>query len=58
MEKDQAIDVLVQVALMAQKGGVLSLQDASTVLAAIETLRPAKNQNPQEPTEEAPLTKV
>jgi len=47
MKETQAIDVLIQVALLAQKGGVLSLQDATTVLTAIETLRPS-SQNQQE----------
>lgn len=35
MTKEQAIDILVQVANMAQKSGVLSMQDSATTLQAI-----------------------
>lgn len=39
--EDQAIDVLIQVANLAQSKGVLSLQDAIVVANAINILRPA-----------------
>lgn len=35
MNKQQAIDILIQVANMAQKSGVLSMQDSATTLQAI-----------------------
>lgn len=40
MEQQQAIQILVQVANLAQKGGLLQLQDAVMVAKAIETLTP------------------
>lgn len=40
MEQQQAIQILVQVANLAQKGGLLQLQDAVVVAKAIETLTP------------------
>lgn len=40
METKQAIEILVQVAHLAQKGGLLQLQDAVTVAQAINTLTP------------------
>lgn len=40
MSQEQAIEVLVQVALLAQKGGLLQLQDAVLVAKAIEVLTP------------------
>jgi hypothetical protein len=39
MERNQAVDVLVQVAHLAQKGGLLSLQDVPAVLEAIKALQ-------------------
>ena len=39
MEKEQAINVLIQVAELAQKGGLLSLQDAVMVAQAINALK-------------------
>ncbi len=45
MENKQAIEVLVQVALLAQKGGLLQLQDAVLVAKAIEVLTPKKEEN-------------
>lgn len=38
METKQAIEILIQVANLAQKNGLLSLQDAVTVAQAIELL--------------------
>lgn len=40
MENQQAIEILVQVANLAQKGGLLGLKDAAVVLQAIELLTP------------------
>ena len=40
METKQAIEILVQVAHLAQKGGLLQLKDSVYVLKAIETLLP------------------
>ena len=42
MSQEQAIEVLVQVANLAQKGGLLQLQDAIVVANAIEVLTPKK----------------
>jgi hypothetical protein len=41
MEKEQAIDLLVRVAHLAQERGLLRLSDALQVAQAIETLQPA-----------------
>jgi hypothetical protein len=41
MDKETALKVLIDVAILSQKAGVLSLQDARTVLIAIETLQPS-----------------
>lgn len=38
METNQAIEILVQVAHLAQKGGLLQLQDAVAVAQAINAL--------------------
>ncbi len=38
METKQAIEILIQVAHLAQKGGLLQLADAVYVAQAIETL--------------------
>lgn len=38
MDKNKAIEILVQVARLAQKGGLLSLEDANAVLVAINTV--------------------
>jgi hypothetical protein len=38
MERSQAVEVLKQVAQLAQKGGLLTLEDVPTVLQAIQTL--------------------
>lgn len=40
METKQAIEILVQVAHLAQKGGLLQLADAVAVAQAINTLSP------------------
>lgn len=40
METKQAIEILVQVAHLAQKGGLLQLQDAVAVAQAINVLAP------------------
>ena len=45
MSQEQAIEVLVQVANLAQKGGLLQLQDAVVVANAIEVLTPKKEEN-------------
>lgn len=45
MSQEQAIEVLVQVANLAQKGGLLQLQDAIVVANAIEVLTPKKEEN-------------
>ena len=36
MTQKQAIDILVQTAKLAQKGGILTLEDAAVVLEAIK----------------------
>jgi hypothetical protein len=38
MNKEQAIEVLKKVAFLAQKAGALSLEDAATVLVAIQAV--------------------
>jgi hypothetical protein len=40
METKQAIEILVQVAHLAQKGGLLQLQDAVAIAEAINVLAP------------------
>jgi hypothetical protein len=40
METKQAIEILVQVAHLAQKGGLLNLNDAVAVAQAINVLAP------------------
>jgi hypothetical protein len=42
MENQEAINVLIQVALLAQKGGLLGLEDAAMVLKAVQALKPAE----------------
>ena len=44
MENEKAIEVLIQCAQLAQKGGLLSLSDAVVVAQAIETLTPKQNE--------------
>ena len=44
MTNEQSIGVLIQVAHLAQKTGVLSLQDAVAVAQAINVLTPAKEE--------------
>ena len=43
METSQAIEILVQVANLAQKGGLLQLNDAVVVAKAIEVLTPKED---------------
>lgn len=44
METKQAIEILVQVAHIAQKGGLLQLADAVFVAQAIEKLTPKQEE--------------
>jgi hypothetical protein len=44
MENEKAIEVLIQVAQLAQSRGVLSLEDAAVVLQAIKALEPIKEE--------------
>jgi len=39
MEKSVAVNILEQVAQLAQKGGLLNLQDVPAVIQAIEVLK-------------------
>lgn len=48
MEKEKAIEVLIQVANLAQSRGVLSLQDAVVVAQAIEMLTPKQDELPND----------
>ena len=47
MEKENAINVLLQVANLAQAKGILSLEDAEIVLVAVRLLTPKKEENEQ-----------
>ena len=53
METNQAIELLIQVAHLAQSKGVLNLEDAVLVARAIETLIASNNQK-----QEMPMDKV
>ncbi|CAB4154003.1 hypothetical protein UFOVP638_46 [uncultured Caudovirales phage] len=44
METKQAIEILVQVAHIAQKGGLLQLADAVAVAEAIKVVAPVEEQ--------------
>ena len=44
MTQEQAIEILVQVARLAQKGGLLHLEEASAVLNAIQAVTPKKEE--------------
>ncbi len=44
MNKEQAIEVLIQVAHIAQRAGALQLNDAVAVAQAINVLAPAKEE--------------
>lgn len=44
MKNEQAIEILIQVAHIAQKGGLLQLNDAVAVAQAINVLAPAKEE--------------
>lgn len=52
MNKEQAITILVEVAHLAQKTGVLSLQDAASVLNAINTVSQPEEPKTEETKEE------
>jgi len=45
MEQKEAIDVLIQVARLAQQKGILSLEDANVVLQVINVLTPKIEEN-------------
>jgi hypothetical protein len=49
METNQAIELLIQVAHLAQSKGVLNLDDAVLVVRAIETLKASNNQKEERP---------
>jgi hypothetical protein len=44
METNQAIEILIQVAHLAQKGGLLQLNDAVAVAQAINVLTPKEEE--------------
>ena len=44
MEQNKAIQILIEVALVAQSKGVLTLDDAVIVKDAIETFRPKEEE--------------
>lgn len=44
MKDEQAIEILIQVAHIAQKAGALNLNDAVAVAQAINVLAPAKEE--------------
>lgn len=48
MEEKQAIEVLLQVANLAQSKGILSLPDVEVVLAAVRILTPKKEDDGEE----------
>lgn len=45
MEKEKAIELLIQVANLAQERGILKLSDAVIVYQAIEVLTPKTQEN-------------
>lgn len=45
MENKQAIEILIQVAHIAQKGGLLQLNDAVAVAQAINVLAPKEEED-------------
>ena len=45
MEQNKAIQILIEVALVAQSKGVLTLDDAVIVKDAIETFRPKEEES-------------
>ena len=49
MTNEQAIKILVEVAKLAQKGGLLTLEDANAVLVAIQTVSPREEPKKEEP---------
>lgn len=48
MEKEQAINILLQVAVLAQSKGILQLQEAAIVAQAVEVLSPKKDETEPE----------
>ena len=44
METKKAIQILIEVAYLAQKGGLLGLNDAVAVAQAIDVLKPKQEQ--------------
>lgn len=52
MTNEQAIKILVEVAKLAQKGGLLTLEDANAVLMAIQTVQPKVEEKLEEPKNE------
>lgn len=52
MNKEKAIEILVKVARLAQKAGLLSLEDANAVLVAINTVAPKVEEREVEKVEE------
>lgn len=48
MSQEQAIEILVEVARIAQRGGLLSLEDANAVLSAIQVVTPKKEEKVDE----------
>jgi len=48
MEQQEAINVLLQVAQLAQSKGIFSLQDAEIVLSAVRVLTPKKEEKIEE----------
>lgn len=48
MDQKQAIEILVQVAHLAQKGGLLQLADAAAVVEAIKAVAPVEEQKEAE----------
>jgi len=54
MNEQDAIKILVQVANLAQERGVLTFQDASFAINAIQVLQPEKPQLSLQPLQKAP----
>lgn len=50
MEEQKAIEILIQVANLAQVKGILSLQEAEIVLTAVRVLIPKQKENGKEET--------
>ncbi len=56
-QQEQSLDILIQVALLAQSKGILSLEDAVVVKQAIETFKSPVNQEAPQ-VEAAPAKEV